>query len=237
MCTASWRSLENGYRLIFNRDERKERSRARPPEIQTLDQVTCLAPIDTQAGGTWLVVNELGLSVFVLNYYAALKDFPLPNKTASRGELPLKLGQCKGLEEAIDFLKKMDLAAFRPFILGIVDGLGAARSFSWDGFSLLEREMATNFITTSSFNTAAIQSYRENLYNSWNSSRPFLEYHFDESHPDPAFNPLMSRPDAETHCVSAITVEPKEVKFEYFDRANSGFLEPDTLYLKRREID
>ena len=42
-----------------------------------------------------------------------------------------------------------------------------------------------------------------------------LAYHCESAHKNRTFNPLASRTDAETHCISSISVDSKLAKFEY----------------------
>jgi len=64
-----------------------------------------------------------------------------------------------------------------------------------------------------------------------------LSFHGDTSHRDPAFNPLMSREDANTHCISVIEVNPISVSFRYYENLSENALAaPDTVCsLKRRD--
>jgi len=58
MCTVSWFLTESGYELFFNRDERISRAQALPPQKKVVDSCHALSPIDTEAGGSWISVNE-----------------------------------------------------------------------------------------------------------------------------------------------------------------------------------
>ena len=71
MCTASWATHheDDGYDLLFSRDERRTRGRARPPEQVSIGGVAALTPTDSDHGGTWIGVNALGLALCVQNRY------------------------------------------------------------------------------------------------------------------------------------------------------------------------
>ncbi|MCV6603730.1 MAG: NRDE family protein, partial [Porticoccaceae bacterium] len=85
MCTLSWIQHQDSYSLVFNRDELNSRQRALPPALKTaLDGSRYLSPTDTDAGGSWLQVNEHGLTACLLNYYAA--DTAPSDDVHSRGE-------------------------------------------------------------------------------------------------------------------------------------------------------
>ncbi|MEM6455145.1 MAG: NRDE family protein, partial [Acidobacteriota bacterium] len=71
MCTATWRAADGGYRLLFNRDERRTRGRAHPPARHRAarDGTPYLAPTDPDGGGTWLLANAFGVTICLLNGY------------------------------------------------------------------------------------------------------------------------------------------------------------------------
>lgn len=70
MCTVSWRRERDGYDLFFNRDELHTRAPESPPERGERDGIAFLAPRDGARGGTWLLANERGVTVCLLNDYA-----------------------------------------------------------------------------------------------------------------------------------------------------------------------
>ncbi len=68
MCTVSWLHDEiGGYQILCNRDEKYTRGRASAPRIETRNGMRYLAPIDSDSGGTWILTNELGITLCLLN--------------------------------------------------------------------------------------------------------------------------------------------------------------------------
>ena len=67
MCTVSWLRQSNGYQLFCNRDEKRTRRPSSGPQLLVRDGVRFLAPIDADFGGTWIAVNEFGLSLVLVN--------------------------------------------------------------------------------------------------------------------------------------------------------------------------
>src|SRR5690242_15248032 len=67
MCTVSWLYDGDGYQLLCNRDERRSRSRATGPRVHQRNGVRYVAPLDGNFGGTWILTNELGVSLCLLN--------------------------------------------------------------------------------------------------------------------------------------------------------------------------
>ena len=71
MCTVSWRVSREGYDLFFNRDELNTRAPEVAPAIGQSEGVAFLAPRDGTSGGTWLLANDRGLTLGLLNDYGA----------------------------------------------------------------------------------------------------------------------------------------------------------------------
>src|SRR6516165_698509 len=67
MCTVSWVHQRGGYHLLCNRDEKLTRGTAFAPALIERGGVRFIAPIDADFGGTWLAVNEFGISLCLLN--------------------------------------------------------------------------------------------------------------------------------------------------------------------------
>lgn len=87
MCTLTWsRPKEGGFEVWFNRDEKKTRPIADPLALRELNGVTFLSPRDPQGGGTWMLANEFGLAVCLLNQWE-LDTRPTSGRRKSRGHL------------------------------------------------------------------------------------------------------------------------------------------------------
>jgi hypothetical protein len=143
VCTLTWARTLTGYELFFNRDEQKTRKPALPPALHRSGGVSWLAAIDGDAGGTWLGVNERGVSVGLLNRWplAGEPDPTRSNRGArSRGLLVAELLDVAGAEQAAARLSRRDLAPFKPFTLAVLEPKGELLSGTWDGRRLaLER--------------------------------------------------------------------------------------------------
>src|SRR3982751_1081178 len=69
MCTVSWIRTREGYQLLCNRDERHTRRPAQAPTVREDQGVQFIAPIDGDEGGSWIGVNQFGLTLCLLNRY------------------------------------------------------------------------------------------------------------------------------------------------------------------------
>ena len=69
--TSDNQETDRCYQIHFNRDESRQRPEAQPPKTYTEKKTRVLMPVDSSAGGTWVFVNQWGLSVCLLNNYQA----------------------------------------------------------------------------------------------------------------------------------------------------------------------
>ncbi len=69
MCSVSFLPHARGFYLGMNRDESLQRISANPPDVFTGAGHTMLYPTEP-AGGTWVGVNDVGLTLALINWYA-----------------------------------------------------------------------------------------------------------------------------------------------------------------------
>lgn len=104
-----------------NRDEMGNRP-WKPPARHWPDRADVVAGLDELAGGTWMGLNDTGVTACVLNRYGSLG--PAPGKR-SRGELVLEAMDHGDAKDAARFLKDIDPRAYRPFNMLIADNRDA----------------------------------------------------------------------------------------------------------------
>ncbi|MSP82358.1 MAG: hypothetical protein EXQ94_05345 [Alphaproteobacteria bacterium] len=120
MCTVIiLRRPDHRWPLLLgaNRDEKVARPTA-PPARHWPDRPRAVAGRDLEAGGTWLGMNDDGVVAAVMNRVGSLG--PEPGKR-SRGELPLLALDHRTAKDAAIALARLDVAAYRPFNLVVVD--------------------------------------------------------------------------------------------------------------------
>jgi len=225
MCTLSWKPQDNGYMLLFNRDESRLRPAALPPMMHTKNGVKFLTPTDSRHGGTWLLVNEHAISVALLNNYAAISSSTRPAEPTllSRGMLPLACADLTTVRSVIDFIKTNPLDSYPPFHL-VAMGADEAMVLSWDGDSYGIKNLAPfgEMLTTSALNTVSINAIRSRIFSEMvgemaTAQREQLEgFHWYRS-ADAASGIRMQREDACTHSISQISVSFTDslVQFKY----------------------
>ena len=215
MCTVTWTHEAEGYQLFFNRDEKRTRRPAHPPGSSVLEGVRFIAPRDGDFGGTWLSVNEFGVSVCLLNGAEGIRG-------RSRGLLVLDLTPTTSVAGIRQFLQAADLSTYAPFSLVAIEP-GAATIVEWNGRERAIRDMPEShgMLTSSSFDTAAVVQRRYNAFASLGPITSDLLGEFHRSHGDEpsAYSTCMHRPDAETVSFSHIRVTQDRIEFRYVPSA------------------
>lgn len=218
MCTATWLIRADGFELRFNRDESRRRLVARPPEAKEVGGLRCLAPVDADAGGTWLGVNELGLAVAVLNAWEDVSETELPR--VSRGALVMGLLGCRSRTEVAERVGATDLRAYRGFRLAVLEPGTEPIVLAWRE-RRLEREEARVPLCSSSLGSATATSVRSEVLRGMlppgGTATPEVLAAFHASHaPERGpWSPCMHRADARTVSAAHVVVGPREIDFRY----------------------
>lgn len=134
MCTATWWRAAGELEVFFNRDERKARSEAEPPREFARDGVRWLSPIDPDAGGTWITVNDAGLVLALLNGVRVVGD--TEDRWRSRGAIVEALAARPSPAEVARAVAGREFREYRPFRLVALAPDAAAVLAEWDGRTL-----------------------------------------------------------------------------------------------------
>lgn len=188
MCSVSWSRSRGSLVVVMNRDERRDRAPGRPPRRWPAgrDGGRFTAPVDGDAGGTWIAVRDSGVVLALLNHQPARParrgaDGPDdsgvvaaggrrhddsgvvagPPRT-SRGRLVTALAAEPGIPDAAR-LRAAALAAFAPFRLFVAGPSAPPRVFTWNGAALTARRLdpRCGFLTSSSWNPRAVIAARQ----------------------------------------------------------------------------
>lgn len=220
MCTVTWRINPSGYDVLFNRDERNERAAESEPHFGWDGDTAYLAPRDGDHGGSWLLVNDRGLTVGLLNDYAG----PAPTtQRLSRGQVTLACAAAGTLEDVEFAVERLPLAQLPSFALFAVALDGSAAVWRWRGRRLerLQPEPYTAMLTSSSFEPVAIPMQRRRRFVEFVRRRPEItlellrEFHLHHDPAEGAVSVLMRRPDASTRSVSHISVHDGIASYAY----------------------
>ncbi|MEX0929800.1 MAG: NRDE family protein [Balneolales bacterium] len=136
MCTVTfYPNDDHNWILSTNRDELKSRKKAKPPFIQKSGELPYLAPVDGQAGGTWVGVNEAGIGLTIINNYQG--NNPLLNHrtdAVSRGLIIPDLMSRNHLEDVNARMQQLKVARYNPFkLIGMQSQPWMIMEWSWDG--------------------------------------------------------------------------------------------------------
>lgn len=220
MCTVSWLETPGGYELFFNRDERRSRQRALLPSVRAHRRRCFVAPTDADSGGTWLAVNDRGLSVGLLNHYDTETRPDAEGFYTSRGLLVLDLVAEPDRRAAAGRLAELDLSVYRPFTLLLLDpSEPVRRALRWDSQALQTLELELPFLTSSSHDPTGVERARREQWQRATRWTPALLRDLHRAHqPERGpYSPCMHRPDASTVSFSWISVDSRQVSYTYSD--------------------
>lgn len=233
MCTLTWLMNEDGYTLLFNRDELKTRQRAIPPAVHLAEnKVEYLAPIDADAGGTWLAANAYGVTICLLNDYRAKEPTVEADQIRSRGNVVAKLAGMESVSEIEAGLRALNLSLYRGFRLVVFADRGV-HQWRWNARQLekLDARENRNPITSSSFDEDNVQRTRRLFYSSYGETsnlEDLLEFHSSHidddlcnisSEPLAVSSVCMHRRHSQTVSQCMVCVSEKGIDITYTDGA------------------
>lgn len=210
MCTVTWLHSRGGYQLLCNRDEKRTRAAAYPPARHIRNGVSYLAPVDAEAGGSWIGVNEYGVSVCLLNG----PGIPSPPGSISRGLLLPQLLTEPSLKQVIQRVAIADLSVFAPFTLAVLQHGLPATVVDWNGHSISVQPHGEERLplVSSSFDLEGVQTHRRRQFH---RAAGLLQFHRNHGDHPNAYSPCMHRADAETVSFSWVLVTASEARFHY----------------------
>lgn len=147
--------------LAANRDEMRDRPWA-PPARHWPERTHVVAGIDLEASGTWLGLNDDGLTAAVLNRPGSLGPAA---GYRSRGELPLEALDHADAAAAAAALADIDPAAYRTFNMVVADERDAfwLRSAGEKGVEVMALPEGLSMITAYDRNDTADPRIRDYL--------------------------------------------------------------------------
>lgn len=219
MCTLTIIRVGDALTLTMNRDDAPARAEASP---RVWDDGACrfAAPIDLEAGGTWIGVNAAGVAACLLNRYD-----DAPKGVRSRGDVvPAALNTSK-LDSASAAVEALALRGYSPFTCLIVSLDGAA-CIDWTGAQCRKREFhhpTPWMMTSSSWRFEAVSAWRQALFEdilvrSQPSHAALSDFHCAIRDGEEAWAPMMRREDAHTKSVTQIILRPQDAELRYWTR-------------------
>lgn len=226
MCSFSWRELGDSIIVAFNRDESVTRAKAEPPAIFGNAPLQYIMPVDPDAGGSWICVNQAGLVFALLNNYQA-RVKTASSELISRGQIIKNLAQSQSYLDAKAYLDELELEWFQPFTLVLVSARDKAM-WQYDGVveSLLETTLPEQYFSSGHPEANRVLQEREQVAKQWqvSSEQDLIALH--KSHQannsktefeDRTFSICMHHSKGHTQSLSVIKLSGKQARFRYYD--------------------
>jgi len=219
MCTLSWLPNQGGYSLFFNRDESRLRGPEIPVAVHRWDEVSIVAPLDSDQGGTWIAANEFGVTVAVLNRYGP--EMGRMTTRTSRGQLVRSLATSSSLGVVRKRLAATTLPDYQPFTLATTTPESPVYLMEWDGEQLEERavELPGLAAISSGYSREAEAARRETLsqIQAGGPLTPDVLEAFHRSHLPVRgpLSPCMHRDEAETRSFCRVDVTRESVEIRH----------------------
>ena len=166
MCTVTVVPHETGVRVMCNRDERRSRPAALPPQVHDLGGRLAVFPVDPRGGGSWVGVNDAGIVVTLLNVSGPSKSSSQEPKR-SRGLIVREVLRCGSLSHVVETVAGLDASLFEMFRLVAMHCSTAVEAIS-DGVRTAIRRPITLerplLFTSSSLGDALVEAPRRQLF-------------------------------------------------------------------------
>lgn len=224
MCTVSISRHENRLIVTSNRDERRTRDEAGIRQ-ELVGDTQRIYPVDAQAHGTWVGVNDFGLASSLLNMYES--DY---KGNISRGLIIPRLLEFQTLTEAREWLNvSFQVAEYSAFVLLLMDRDTLYR-YRWDGVSMDEEliEFDHYFLeSSSSVDLVNTITHRQNIFKEWqakpgmdHSANGLLTFHCYREEGNATQSICMARELTHTKSVSQIEIANGIIDFRYLAPQN-----------------
>jgi len=206
---------KNSYDLFFNRDELRSRSRAKKPEIYYKNGVSAIFPIDPDGSGTWIFINNKGVSAALLNFNIRLKV----KNYKSRGTLLRDICFEDSINKMLKSIYKKNLENYRGFTLCLFEQNKPPGLYRWNGTNLAPLSESQPIIS-SSVKLEVVKINRKDLYRKMlndrgNTRETHLSFHCSHSPEKSYLSTCMHREDAKTVSFSHIFCNRKKIVFNY----------------------
>ncbi len=219
MCTVSIVPSAEGFRLVSNRDERRDRATALHPRVERLGGRHAVMPIDPVGGGSWIGANDAGLVAALLNRHDAI---PVRRSFESRGALVRLALECGSLVAAVDTVRTLGADRFRPFRLILAQGRHIAM-VAGNGLEIADADcplVEPRLFTASSLGDVFVEGPRRRLFECLiaNMDDPLdgqRLFHRHQWTGNREISVLMERGDAATVSRTSVDVSERGIALEY----------------------
>jgi hypothetical protein len=218
MCTVTLRCGAGSLLLTTNRDERYERAPEQEPRRIPGEpgRPAWLAPFDSASGGTWIGINERGVSSCLLNGYEPDDEALLGNPaTPSRGSIIPRILEGQDGGGPVRLPNALDFSAYPSFTLVVAskDGGEIVRWRRGSGLTREEIAPGWTFLTSSSWKEPEVALWRRRVFDAWRAAgEPELNglpsLHVDAGVGLPEGAVFMTRAESATRSITQVRVDP-----------------------------
>ena len=242
MCTVTFSPRKRGYALAMNRDEKLSRSIGLPPAESLINERHVLAPTEP-SGGTWMAVNDSGITFTLINWYAISSK--VKAKSVSRGEVVKAVSSSTTALLAAGTLEQLPLPRINPFrLIGFFPETNEIFEWRWDLKTLFAKQHPWRLQQwiSSGFDEPQAQRLRDKVFQGAAAlksagHREWLRrLHRSHAPATGPFSTCMHREDAATVSYTEVSVSSRITVMRYFDGApchcGLGGLQAHALKLK-----
>jgi len=217
----TWFKTKHGYELFFNRDEQLTRKRALLPQIQSSAKVDYISPTDADAGGTWITLNQYGVTACLLNHYQ-FQQIETYKDWTSRGEIVRAFALSDSIVAAKIHFDKLNLDQYRAFRLFVIEHSGKNALFIWDGHSTrIESNVvapkSSSSVNAQSVKAGRVQQFQDAQLANSNNIDDYIRYHSSHNPEKSEKSVCMHRADANTVSLTHVSVNSTSARLAYAD--------------------
>jgi hypothetical protein len=206
--------------------------------VYATGDVRYIAPIDGNSGGTWIAVNQAGLTACLLNGPA---DGAAPRGRMSRGSIVQSVIGSGSMREALQAADDLALEQFAPFTLAVIEPAGSSCLLEWNGRgrTVLDDTERRLPLTSSSYEPEAVIRVRREIFeriieqSGGVSPDALRRFHTSHEPERSAHSVCMHRRDAATVSYTRVRVSRESVKMLYHPSAPCRQVKPVILQLCR----
>jgi hypothetical protein len=166
VCTVTIVPHETGIRVMCNRDERRSRPAALPPQVHDLGGRLAAFPVDPRGGGSWVGVNDAGIVVTLLNVSRSPHSSSKEPRQ-SRGLIVREALRCGSLSDVLETVASLDSNMFDMFRLVAMHRFTAVDATSDGVRTEIRRPITLDrpfLFTSSSLGDALVEAPRRQLF-------------------------------------------------------------------------
>jgi uncharacterized protein with NRDE domain len=226
MCTVTYFPQNDGFILTSNRDEKKYRPTI-SPKIYIEDTAKIMYPKDKKAGGTWIVANENGTCIVLLN--GAFENHKKKQSyRKSRGAILMEVIKA---ENPVDYFYGMNLDNIEPFTLIVIQN-DQLVELKWDestkhtiSLSNSENHIWSSVTLYNEEQRNLRKHWLENFIKKYNSldEEKIRFFHTNTQPENKEFGLVIDREDnIRTISISQLTFNKNKFEMTYLDMTNNA---------------